>query len=973
MRRRWVKRIAGTIVLAGVYFCAAKIGLSVGVVDQVTAFWLPSGIALSAVLLYGYGALAGVWVGAFLANLTASEPGGTASVIAVGNSLEAAMGAWFLWRLVDFDLSLCRLRDVLGLVGLAALASTTVAATIGVTSLSVGGVHGWQQFGELWSTWWLGDAVGVLVVAPLVLRLVHIVKNRSFDLSRVPEGTLLVASSTVLNFIIFFGGAWTGLRIEFPLEYAIFPVIAWAALRFGAGMTAFLGLSTSIIAIWGAQAGLGATGPMGLAGDVLLLQSFVGIMTATGLVLSGAVSEQRLSEDTQRRQHSLLEAIAEGTSDAVFVKDREGRYLMINSAGAELVGKKVQDVLGRDDRDLFSAETAKAIMDRDQAVMASGTTATYEEVGTSGQGTRIYLSTKGPYRDHQSRVIGVFGISRDVTGRLRAERSARFLADAGVALAGVVDAESTLQKVARLAVPFFADWCVVDMVQPAGPMRRVAVAHSDAGRTELGYELARRYPVDPTLAHGPPRVLRTGRSEMLAVISDEFLVQAARDAQHLAILRELGLKSYLWVPLRARGKNAGVISFVTAESSRHYDLTDLAVAEELARRASIALENAQLYAELRLADRRKDEFLATLAHELRNPLAPLRNALEILKTPGVEPGVIDQARGMMDRQVRQLVRLVDDLLDVSRIMQGKIELRKERIDLAVAVEHAIETAQPAIAAAGHHLHCDLPREPLILEADPIRIAQAISNLLHNSAKYTEPGGRISISAAQENGEAIIRVRDTGVGIAADMLPRIFDLFVQGDRRHDRSQGGMGIGLTLVRSLAEIHGGRVCAQSDGPGQGSEFVLSLPLSTDQPTGDANEVVARVSRASRPRRILVVDDNADAGESLAMFLRLQGHVVRVAIDSQTALEAVLAEAPEVAFLDIGMPGMDGYELARRLRQQPDLQTMMLVALTGWGQEDDRRRTQEAGFDFHLTKPAEPEVLERLLKLTEAATNPP
>jgi PAS domain S-box-containing protein len=957
--------MAGTFALAGVYFCTAKIGLRLGVVEQVTAFWLPSGIALAAILLYGYGALAGVWAGAFLANLTSNEPAGTASVIAMGNSLEAAMGAWLLWRLVDFDRALVRLRDMLGLVGLASLISTTVAATIGVTSLCLGGVHPWQKFGELWSVWWLGDAVGVLVVAPLVLRLVHVVENRSFDFARVPEGTLLVASSTALNLIIFVGGAWTGLRIEFPLEYGIFPMFAWAALRFGAGMTSFLGLSTSIIAIWGTRARLG---PLGPDAGILLLQSFIWIMTATGLVLGGAVSQQRLTEDKRRRQHSLLQAIAEGTSDAIFVKDREGRYLMINSAGAELVGKKVEDVLGRDDTELFSPETAKAVMDRDRAVMASGTTATYEELTISGKTTRTYLSTKGPYRDHDGRVIGLFGISRDVTSRLRAERSARFLADAGVALAGVVDVESTLQKVARLAVPFFTDWCVVDMVQPEGPMRRVAVAHSDARRAELGYELAKRYPVEPTLGHGPPRVLRSGKSEILTHVTDDFLVQAARDPTHLAILRELGLRSYLWVPLKSRGKNVGVISFVTAESGRHYDLADLAVAEELARRASIALENAQLYAELRQADRRKDEFLATLAHELRNPLAPLRNALEILKSPNVESAVIDQARGMMDRQVRQLVRLVDDLLDVSRIMQGKIELRKERINLAVAVQHALETAQPAISAAGHQLRCDLPSEPLILDADPIRIAQAISNLLHNSAKYTEPGGHISISAARENGEAVVRVRDTGVGIAPDMLPRIFDLFVQAERKQDRSQGGMGIGLTLVRSLAEIHGGRVSAQSEGPGKGSEFILRLPLCKDQPHGDSGDVVARVSVSAHPRRILVVDDNADAGESLAMFLRLQGHVVWVATDGHSAMDMVLTEPPEVAFLDIGMPGMDGYELARRLRQQPALASMTLVALTGWGQEEDRRRTQEAGFDFHLTKPAEPEVLGRLLKLTGA-----
>src|SRR5579883_2100153 len=368
---------------------------------------------------------------------------------------------------------------------------------------------------------------------------------------------------------------------------------------------------------------------------------------------------------------------------------------------------------------------------------------------------------------------------------------------------------------------------------------------------------------------------------------------------------------------------------------------------------------------LREADRRKDEFLATLAHELRNPLAPIGNSLQILKMPRVDAATVQQTRAMMERQVQHLVRLVDDLLDVSRVMRGKIELRREPVELATVVARAVETAQSLIEVQGHRLEISVSNESLLLDADSVRLAQVVGNLLTNAAKYTEANGRIWLTAERVGGEAVLKVRDSGIGIAPDMLPHVFELFVQVDHAATRSQGGLGIGLTLVKNLVEMHGGRVEAHSDGLGKGCEFVVRLPLLVrERPEPVAERNGEPPQDTPRPgHRLLVVDDNQDAADSLATLLRLQGPEVRVAYSGMAAVEMTKTYTPDVVFLDIGMPGMDGYEVARRLRQTPGLGKTLLAALTGWGQQEDRRRTAEAGFDHHLVKPPEPKALERLL----------
>ncbi|HUS24865.1 MAG TPA: PAS domain S-box protein [Candidatus Binatia bacterium] len=371
------------------------------------------------------------------------------------------------------------------------------------------------------------------------------------------------------------------------------------------------------------------------------------------------------------------------------------------------------------------------------------------------------------------------------------------------------------------------------------------------------------------------------------------------------------------------------------------------------------------------ADRRKDEFLATLAHELRNPLAPIRNALQILALPGVEAPTQLHAREVMERQVHHLTRLVDDLLDVSRVMRGKIELRREPVALATLVARAIETVQPLIDRQHHALDVRLGSDALHVDGDPERLVQVIANLLTNSAKYTPAGGRIAIEARAERGQIVLGVRDNGIGISPDVLPRVFELFVQGGQNSVRAASGLGVGLTLVKSIVEMHGGSVEAHSDGSGQGTLVSVRLPLVAAP--------VARISAAGAARlpagsavRTLVVDDNRDAADTLGALLRQQGHDVAVAYDGPAALEAARAHPPALVLLDIGMPGMDGYEVARRLRAMPGMERAIIAALTGWGQERDVQRSVQAGFDRHLVKPPKPGLIEQLIVRAQASARP-
>jgi signal transduction histidine kinase/CheY-like chemotaxis protein len=435
------------------------------------------------------------------------------------------------------------------------------------------------------------------------------------------------------------------------------------------------------------------------------------------------------------------------------------------------------------------------------------------------------------------------------------------------------------------------------------------------------------------------------------------------------LVKSFGIRAYACNPLMADNVLLGTLSFASRTKDR-FDPDEVAFLETICHYVTMAYERLRLLHQLKGSDRRKDEFLATLAHELRNPLAPVRNAIHVLHLKGSDQPELRWCREVIARQVDHLTRLIDDLLDISRITRNKLELRKQRVELTDVINGAVETSRPHIEQCGHKLTVTLPPEPIYLNGDVVRLAQVFLNLLNNAAKYTERGGQITLTAERQGSEAVVSVKDTGVGIAADNLPRLFQIFFQADRSLEKSQGGLGIGLSLVRRLVELHGGKVEVRSPGVGKGSEFIVRLPVLVEKPKPPRSQdsVGNGTPKPMPARRILVVDDNQDAADSLAMLLRLNGNEVDTAYDGLAGVEAFERLQPDMVLLDIGMPKLNGYDACRRIRAQARDNDTVLIALTGWGQEEDRSRSVEAGFHGHLIKPVDLAALTELL-----ATLPP
>ena len=677
------------------------------------------------------------------------------------------------------------------------------------------------------------------------------------------------------------------------------------------------------------------------------------------------VTAQRRSEELlrarERQYRELFESIDEGfcVAEVLFEAGRavDYRFLAVNPMFERQTG--LSNVVGRRMREL--------VPDHDEHWYE-----VYSEVATTGEAVRFqnYAHALGRHFDvyafrtgvPEARTVAM--LFTDVTARKRAEESVRFLADASASLAELVDYQSTLNRIANLAVGGFADWCVVDMIGEDGTRERLAVTAAGADEPPT----ARDAGTPPLLADATsfliPHVLRTGEPEVVPDLAATDPATAPQGPERLAQLRAVGIRSYLCVPLLSRGRVIGGMTFLSSSGRRRFGPEELRVAQNLAERVTIAIENAELYRTLQEQDRRKDEFLATLAHELRNPLAPVRNGLQILRMGGADGEEAGQTLSMMDRQLGHITHLVDDLMDVARVSSGKVVLRRERTPLRAIVDAAVETSRQAIEAAGHEFALRVPREPLAVDADRTRLVQVLANLLNNAAKYTPQGGRIALGVDRDGGQAVIRVADSGVGIPPEMLPKVFDMFTQVGTSLERSQGGLGIGLTLVKRLVDMHGGSVAAASPGPGQGSTFTVRLPLAAEaEPAAEAPRVAAPRPAGDR-LDILVVDDNRDSAVTLARLLRLQGHGVQAAHDGPEALRLLAHYRPRLILLDLGLPGMSGYDVARRIRESTELRGVTLVALTGWGQEEDRRRTREAGFDHHMVKPADPDELDRIVR---------
>jgi PAS domain S-box-containing protein len=650
------------------------------------------------------------------------------------------------------------------------------------------------------------------------------------------------------------------------------------------------------------------------------------IISCTIIIVFGASlrTAHRAAETSARealRQREQFEVTLASIGDAVVATDQDGSVTFLNHVAAHLTGWSPDEAIDQPIEKVFrivNAHTRQPVESPAARALVSG-----EVVGLGNHtlliardGTEWPIDdSAAPIRDREGNISGVILVFRDITQRRRQQIAMHQLA------AIVESSEDAI--ISKDLNGNIMSW------NPAAQR-----LYGYAAEEVLGKSKALLIP--PERADELPAALRRIRQGKR--VEPYETVRVRKDGRRLDV-------SITISPIRDEaGEIVGAATIAR-------DITDRKRAEAI----------------LREADRRKDEFLATLAHELRNPLAPLSNALQVLKLMGDDRGSVEQVRGLMQRQLSHLVRLVDDLLDVSRITTGKIELRKERVDVKAIVDSALETCAPVIDEAGHHLTVSLPPGPLPLDADPTRLAQVVSNLLHNAAKYTNRGGHIALTAEQHGSDVVITVKDDGIGIAPGALPRLFEIFSQADPSLGRAHGGLGIGLSLVRGLVELHGGTVDAHSAGLGRGSEFTVRLPLAQSSVAGPASGSPERPALAQR--RILVVDDNRDSADSLSLLFGLKGHIVRTAYDGQSALEEARALGPDLVLLDIGLPGLDGYEVARRIRAEASLPSPTLVAMTGWGRVEDTQRAREAGFDLHLTKPIDIEALERLIGTPEDA----
>jgi len=556
------------------------------------------------------------------------------------------------------------------------------------------------------------------------------------------------------------------------------------------------------------------------------------------------------------------------------------------------------------------------------------------------------------------------GVSFDISDLKRAQSEfirsrARlsFLASASRILAESLDMETTLQNVAKAAVPEIADWCAVRIISDDQTMERLADVHSDPSREAMLKEMLENFP--PTEDFGPRKVIREGKSEFLPDTAG--LAQlVATNPRHFELLQKIGFSSYICVPMRGRERILGIISMAITDSGRRFTEADLELAELLAARASTAIENARLYRDAREELQRRETFIAQLGHELRNPLSAIANAVTLLDREPAASARVVSLRDILVRQTTQLSQLVNDLLDISRVTRGKISLSRKPLDLGELVARCVETVQETEGARGREIEVEIGAAPIPVEADEVRIEQIIWNLLTNAIKFTDPGGHIEVSVAQRDGEAIVTVVDDGAGISPEQLPHVFKPFHQATIGSVEA-GGMGLGLALVEQLTRLHGGSVSASSAGPDSGSRFEVKLPLATV--VGQPTESPIEDESTQEKRRVLLVDDNPDALESLRMLLEYVGHEIAVASDGRSAIERVVSWQPEVALIDIGLPDLDGYEVVTRLRAMNLDARPLLVALTGYGQPEDRMRALSAGFDVHLTKPVDLDELTRIL----------
>ena len=647
-----------------------------------------------------------------------------------------------------------------------------------------------------------------------------------------------------------------------------------------------------------------------------------GILSGCVLIFRDVTVQRQTERDkaNQLLTARLLASIVENSNDAIIGKSLEGVIQSWNAAAERLFGYKAEQAIGRH---ISLVIPPDRIAEEDYIISnlkAGQRVEHFETERVRSDGERIIVSlTISPIKDKAGNVVGASKIVRDVTARRRAEADReRFVTviENSTDFIGMCDLEG---------IPFFINRAGLEMVG--------LDSLENARRTSLA-EFFFPEDQDRIMKEFLPHVLTTGHGE-IEVRFRHFKTGEAR-----------------WMAYK--------VLTLTDTASR--PIAFATVSQDVTERKRLLDDLKRLAADLSTANRRKNEFLATLAHELRNPLAPLVNMVEVLKRADGDSEMLKRARDTIERQLGQMVRLVDDLLDLNRITHDRLELRQSEVELSSVIEQAVEVAQPLLDSANHDLRVELPSEAIYLHADAVRLAQVFGNLLNNSCRYTEPGGIIWFKAKRKGNEVLVTVKDTGSGIPQDKLDSIFEMFTQVNRSHERQHGGLGIGLSLVKRLVEMHGGSIEARSAGENQGSEFVVRLPILSTT-TSSSTAAAGTAQKGAPTKRILVVDDNKDAADSLALFLEINGNTTYMAHDGPEAIAAVEKHRPDVVLLDIGLPMLSGHEVCRRIREQSWGKDIFFIALTGWGQDEDRRKSKDAGFDSHLVKPVDHKELMELL----------
>jgi len=908
--------------IAVAYFLAGKFGLVFASLQpNASALWPPAGIALGLCLLYGYGIWPAVFAGAFLVNVTTAGSVATSVGIAAGNTLEALAGAYLVNRFAHGRKAFERPQDIFKFMALAAALCTTLSPTIGLTTLALGGYAHWANYPRVWFTWWLGDAAGEIIFAPLLVLWAN--SNIRWDRRRTGEAALLFISLAATAGVIY-GGYLPSEIQRHPLDLLIIPVLLWVVFRFGPAETAAANFLVSSIAIAGTSHGFGPYAGSDFNSSLLMVQAWV-CMMSLALPLAAGLTQRRIAEEGREQ----LAAIVDSSEDAIYSKTLDGLITSWNPGAERMFGWTADEAVGRSVAIILTKDglpEERGLLER----LARGERVEdFETVRVGRDGSPIDISlTLSPVRDAQGQLAGASVIARDISERKRIEKERSQLAAA--------------QQRAQQALRIVMDSMSAPVTLCNRDLRFVWVNQAYADWLGRSVEEIVGRPIVEVIGQ---EALRLIQPYIERVLSGESVQYEQRIPYRGGGLRWVQASYTPGPNLHAQADSWVAVVFDVDERRRTED----------ALKTSIANAEAAQHEALAGA-RARDEFLAMLSHELRNPLGAIQNALSVCKLAApAQMQDTNRALDVMSRQVSHMTQLVDDLLETSRVIAGKINLVRQPLDLGACIENIF-----ASALENSNRYQDrrvvISCEPVWISGDTMRIEQVVANLLFNAIKFTPPDGTVEVRVAAQGEFAILEVSDNGAGIEPEMLGRIFDLFVQGDTPLDRSKSGLGVGLTLVRKVVELHGGTVSATSPGKGRGSSFTVRLPRIDAPAQAPRADAPAQTKKSAL--RVLVIEDNDDTREMLGILLRAEGHEVFEAGDGPSAIRAVRDFQPDAAIVDVGLPGMNGYEVARQIRAM-DGKRIRLVAVTGYGGPEDRHRSRQAGFDLHITKPVDPSKL--------------